>query len=177
MRLTSKQKTISYLYYKPRGLVCSKGTSEGKTVFDAVKEFKNLNTVGRLDKESEGLLILTNDGILAKAVTSPKHLIEKEYEVEVHERITGTKINALSKSMMLTDGPTLESRAELIDDHTFRIVIREGRNHQIRRMADKVGLSVLRLQRIRIGPIIDKTLKEGDWRPLTKTEVNKLKSY
>lgn len=175
VELHSFTETTSVLLYKPRGIVCTKGTSEGKTVFDLNKRFKDLHMVGRLDKESEGLIILTDDGVLANRVTGDHHEIEKEYEVTVEERITGTKINALSREMYLSDGITLSSHATKISDHVFRIIIHEGRNHQVRRMADKVGLSVLRLKRIRIGSLIDSELQEGDWRPLTKTEIDDLK--
>ncbi len=173
--VTSVDKTTSLLLYKPRGIVCTKGTTEGKNIFDLDKRFVGLNTVGRLDKESEGIIILTNDGVLARAVTDHKNRIEKEYEVQVEERITGTKINALSKQMYLTDGLTKMSYAQKMSEHIFRIVLTEGRNHQVRRMADKVGLSVLRLKRIRIGTITGRSLQEGDWRPLTEQEINTLK--
>ncbi len=162
---------ITVAYHKPRGVVCSKNSSEGppsqrfgeasETVFDLLPEYKNLNILGRLDKDSEGLLLLSNDGVLARQVTGEEHEMEKEYEVSVRESLSQTKIKALEQGMTLEDGPTLPAQAELLDEHTFRIILREGRKHQIRRMCAHINLTVTRLIRLRIGEIILGNLRPG----------------
>ena len=134
---------MTVAYNKPRGISSSKIASEGKNIFDLLPEYKELNTIGRLDKDSEGLILLSNDGVLARIVTGSDHLIEKEYLVDVREVLTQTKMNAMSKGMMLEDGQTLPTEATIINPKQFRIVLKEGRNHQIRRMANKVRLTLL----------------------------------
>jgi pseudouridine synthase len=159
---------------KPRGISSSKVKEEGKNIFDLLPQFNHLSTIGRLDKESEGLILLSNDGVLTNLITGEDHLIEKEYIVEVQEKVTPTKINALSKAMILNDGVTLPAQAKLLSDHSFSIVLKEGRNHQIRRMAAKVNLTVLKLQRIRIGTLQLGNLNTGTYRPVTKEEIQEL---
>lgn len=169
-------KSTSLLYYKPRGVSSDKNDRDSKSLFDLHPEFRDLNTIGRLDKESEGAIILSNDGVLTNVITSDKHMVEKEYLVDVAEHITTTNINALTKGMILEDGPTLPTDAKKIDSHTFSIVLKEGRNHQIRRMADRVNLSVLRLFRIRIGSILIADMAPDTYRNLTEVEIQTLKS-
>lgn len=166
---------ITVLFHKPRSISSSKVKSEGKNIFDLVPQFNNLNTIGRLDKESEGLILLTNDGILAKIVVGQEHLVEKEYLVEVKEKLNQSKMNALSKGMILEDGPTLPTKAKLLDEHIFLITLREGKNHQIRRMTNKLRLTIKTLRRIRIGHLSIDDLPIGDFRHLAKEEVEKVK--
>ncbi len=168
-------KKTTILFHKPRGISSSKVSSEGINIFDLVPQFNNLNAIGRLDKESEGIILLSNDGILTNIITGQDHLIEKEYLVTVRENVTQTKINALSKGMILEDGPTLPAQAKTLSDHIFSIILKEGRNHQIRRMANKVRLTITKLQRIRIGDLSIDNLSPGDFRVVTQDEVNKIK--
>lgn len=170
-----KEKT-TILFNKPRGISSSKIASEGENIFDLLPQYKHLNAIGRLDKESEGIILLSNDGTLTNAVTGKEHLIEKEYIVEVREKVSQTQMNALSQGMMLTDGPTLPTKAKKINDHKYSIVLREGRNHQIRRMSDRVRLTITRLTRVRIGQMTIEGLAEGEFRPVTKEEVKVLKN-
>ena len=163
------------IFNKPRGINSSKVESEGKNIFDLLPQFKNLNAIGRLDKESEGLIILSNDGVLTSIITGQEHKVEKEYIVEVREKLNQTKMNTLSKGMLLNDGLTLPAKAEMINEHTFSIILKEGRNHQIRRMADKIGLTVLNLKRIRIGSIQLGMLKPGDYIQAEENEVSQFK--
>lgn len=176
--------------HKPRGIVSSKIKNEGKTIFELLPQFAHLNTVGRLDKESEGLLLLSNDGTITSAVTSDKHIIEKEYEVTVREKIENWKIKRMERGMKLEDSDafgrssdpkrlrsvtTLPAKAELLSPHTFRIILKEGRKHQIRRMAANVQLTITSLIRTRIGTIKIAGLKVGSARPLTPKEITSLK--
>jgi pseudouridine synthase len=160
---------------KPRGISSSKIRSEGKNIFDLFPQFANLNAIGRLDKESEGLILISNDGPLTNLITGKDHEIEKEYVIEVQERITQTKMKALSQGVVLEDGPTLPAKAKLLGDHKFSLIIKEGRRHQIRRMCDKIGLTVRRLRRIRIGNMRLGNLSVGGFRIITGDEIKKLK--
>jgi 23S rRNA pseudouridine2605 synthase len=133
--------------------------------------------VGRLDSDSEGLLILTNDGELAHRLTHPSFGIEKEYLVHVQCGKNGVSESALKKlrdGVELDDGTTSPAEVGQLQTGVLRIVIHEGRNRQVRRMCDAVGFPVERLVRVRIGPIIDRTLAPGKWRHLTTSEVFEL---
>lgn len=158
--------------YKPRGIVCSKNNAEGKTIFELLPQYASLNTVGRLDKESEGLLLLTNDGRLTRAVTGDDHRIEKEYIVEVREEIFPGLMQKMEKGIMLDGERTLPCVAQMRDNRrSFSIILREGKKHQIRRMCDACHLTVLSLKRIRIGGVRLLKLRPGNVRPLTRAEV------
>lgn len=170
------QEKITILFNKPRGISSSKIEHEGKNIFSLLPQFKNLNAVGRLDKESEGLILLSDDGVLTNIITGSEHLIEKEYIVEVYEKVSASKIKALSQGMMLNDGPTLPTIAKILSENSFSIVLKEGRNHQIRRMANKIRLTIKNLKRVRIGKISLDNLAAGGFRVLTKDEVQSLKS-
>lgn len=166
---------ITVAVNKPRGIVSSKIKTEGETIFELLPQFEHLNVVGRLDKESEGLILLSNDGTITQVVTSDKHLIEKEYEVTVRELIKPSMLLKMENGLILEDGPTLETTTELLDDHKFMIILKEGRKHQIRRMCDVLRLTVTDLKRIRIGNIKIGHLKTGQFRELNKSEIEKLK--
>jgi pseudouridine synthase len=161
--------------YKPRGVASSRMRSEGRTVYDMFPQFEKLDIVGRLDKASEGLLILSDDGVVAKAVTGEAHIIEKEYTVSVREEVNTGRLKSLEPGIELEDGPTLPCKTQLLDKHNFRIILREGRKHQIRRMCEHLHLTVVQLKRIRIGAITLAGLKPGDFRILSPIEVAKLK--
>jgi len=152
-----KEEKTTVLFYKPRGV-------ETSEIFNLVPKFRHLNTVGRLDKESEGLILLSNDGVVTNLVTGKEHVVEKEYLVETKEKVTQTQINAMSKVMNLSDGPTLPAKAEIVSDHSFKIILKEGRNHQVRRMANQVRLTVNKLTRIRIGNLTVDDLLPGQYK-------------
>ena len=166
---------ITVIVNKPRGIVCSKSSEEGETIFELLPQCKDLNIVGRLDKTSEGLLMLTNDGVVARRVTGEEHSMEKEYEVDVREKVNPSKLKFFDRGMILEDGPTLPAKTRMLDNHSFRVILREGRKHQIRRMCEKLHLTVTRLKRIRIGPITLDNLKPGVSRQLIKSEIESLK--
>jgi 23S rRNA pseudouridine2604 synthase len=161
--------------HKPRGIVCSKNSEEGKTVFDLLPQYAGLNTVGRLDKESEGLLLLTNDGRLARGVTGEDHRIEKEYIVEVREEIFPGLMQKMEKGIIIDREKTLPCTATMRDNrHSFNIVLKEGKKHQIRRMCDACHLTVVSLKRIRVGSIRLLKLRPGNVRVLTASEIKSL---
>ena len=160
---------------KPRGIACSTVQTEGKTVHDAYPQFKHLNIVGRLDKASEGLLLLSDDGLVTKAVTGDKHLVEKEYQVVVREDVNAGRLKSLEPGIVLEDGPTLPCTTKFLNKHAFLITLREGRKHQISRMCEYLHLTVVRLLRVRIGPIDLDHMKSGTFRTLTAAEIQRLK--
>ena len=172
-RATDKKETV--IINKPRGIVSSRIKSEGKTVYDLFPQYKHLHIAGRLDKDSEGLLLLTNDGVLAKKLTSEAHVVEKEYRVFVREAVRPNVLSIMSRGMRLPDGMTLPAKTKRTGAHEFTITLMEGRNHQIRRMADAVHLTVGRLVRVRIGPLTLGTLKSGEARALSSNEIDILK--
>ena len=166
----------SVIVNKPRGIVSSRIPSEGKTVYDLFPEYLKLDIVGRLDKESEGLLLLSEDGVVAKAVTGDRHITEKEYEVTVREKINRSKMDReFSKGMALEDGVTLPAKVSFSGERIFRVTLREGRKHQIRRMCAKLDLTITKLKRLRIGPVKLGDLKPGESRILSRDEVAALK--
>lgn len=161
--------------YKPRGVISSKDTDRGKNIFDAFPQFKNLNTVGRLDKESEGLILLSNDGMITKAITGKDHLIEKEYIVTVRENYLPWMAKKMSQGMKLEDGWTLPAKAQRVDEHTFKITLKEGRKHQIRRMANACKLTITSLKRIRVHHIKIGGMLPGNFKKLSTEDVQEIK--
>lgn len=169
------KKTI--LFYKPRGVVCSRSKEEGVTVFDALPQFSDLNLVGRLDKESEGLILLSNDGAITNAVTGKEHLITKEYEVTVREKLEPLHMKLMARGVELEDGIAKAVRAQVISANTFLLVLKEGRKHQIRRMCDALRLTTVKLKRVKIGTLDLRGLHPGDFRKLLPQETESLKSF
>ena len=166
----------TYAVYKPRGVICSKDTDGGKTVFSIFPRLRHLNTVGRLDKASEGLLLLSNDGLVTKAITDASHPSEKEYVVTVREDVLPWMIAKFEKGVRIEGYTTLPAEAEKVDRHKFRITLREGKKHQIRRMANAVGLPITSLKRVRINAITLGRLRPGNARKLKPAEVEALKA-
>jgi 23S rRNA pseudouridine2605 synthase len=130
--------------------------------------------VGRLDADTEGLLLLTNDGDLTHRLTHPSFGVDKEYVAEVAGAPAPAVVRALRQGIELEDGRTAPAKVALTPPNVLTITIHEGRNRQVRRMCDAVGHPVRRLVRTRIGPIVDRSLKPGSWRPLTNDEVHAL---
>lgn len=176
---TKAQKTIqgkeTVLVYKPRGVLSSKDTDGVKTIFSVFPQYKHLNTVGRLDKETDGIILLSNDGLVTKAITG-KHGIEKEYIVKVREDVFPWMIKKMVEGLKLQDGWSHAKNAKKIDKHTFSITLTEGRNHQVRRIANKLKLTVTSLTRVRIGHLTKKGMRAGSVRIVKKTDIEKLKS-
>jgi len=167
---------MTVLVYKPRGYISSKDTDGNKTIFDVFPQFSHLNTVGRLDKESEGLILLSNDGMITKAITGKDHILEKEYLVSVRENITPSMMKKMSDGIKLEDGWTLPAKAKRVDSHSFRITLREGRKHQVRRMANACNLTVNALQRIRIHTLKAPRMLPGNFKKLTDEQIRDLKN-
>lgn len=149
-----------------RLLTSANRVGEGKTpAKDA-----SLPPIGRLDEDSRGLLLLSSDGVAAKAVIGPQSELDKEYIVTVRGRITETKLALLRHGLELDDRKLKPARVTVIEGQTLRFILTEGRNRQIRRMCDLVELRVTDLLRIRIGPLLLGDLPEGKWRVLSSQE-------
>ena len=133
----------------------------------AVRALRGATTV---DADTEGLLLLTNDGDLTHRLTHPSFGVEKEYLAEVEGRPTISALQRLRKGVVLDDGTTAPARVVLVAPNAIRITIHEGRNRQVRRMCAVVGHPVVRLVRTRIGPLAERGLRPGEWRPLTLAE-------
>jgi 23S rRNA pseudouridine2605 synthase len=169
------QNTVYFLLNKPDGVVTTASDPQGRTtVLELVESPVRIFPVGRLDMNTEGLLILTNDGRLAHLLTHPSSGIPKEYLARVEGDPSPAAIRRLRDGVELDDGVTSPAQVSRVSEGLLRIVIHEGRNRQVRRMCAAVGHDVTRLVRTRIGPIQDATLSPGASRQLSLAEVRRL---
>ena len=165
-----------YLLNKPAGVVSTAEDDEGRmTVLDLVQVDMRVFPVGRLDIDSEGAILLTNDGTLTQALTHPKYRFPKTYTVEVEGSVGGRGIRILSEGVDLEDGRTAPAEVRLLErsprTSLLEMTIREGKNRQIRRMTEAIGHPTVRLVRTAIGPLIVGRLKPGSFRRLGPAEV------
>jgi 23S rRNA pseudouridine2605 synthase len=177
--VTIRDDVVYYLLNKPQRVITTARDPEGRpTAVDPVPPEPRVFPVGRLDYETEGLLVLTNDGELAHLVMHPRHGIEKAYLAEVAGAPSRAAVRSLREGVVLDDGPTAPARVRVVqrrgDTTALEIVVHEGRNRIVRRMCEAVGHPVRRLVRTRVGPIIDRRLAPGAWRPLRPREVRAL---
>ena len=175
-----ENKLVYILLNKPCGVVTSAKDEKGRIcVTDIVKCGTRVYPVGRLDLNSQGLILMTNDGELTNKLTHPRHEIPKIYEVDVVGKVTTEQLSALNSSMTIDGYVLLPVKTEFISKNekytTLRMTLYEGRNRQIRKMCDKVGLKVAKLVRTAIGSITLGDLQSGKWRYLGEDEINMLK--
>jgi pseudouridine synthase len=169
------------LLYKPKGYITTYKDPEGRpTVYQLLKGVDQfLGTVGRLDLDTSGLLLLTNDTAMAEEVTNPAHKLEKTYLVKAATLLTDEQLDQLRNGVELNDGPTLPAQVKRVRDagkHTFlEITITEGRNRQVRRMLEALDSKVLKLVRVKLGPLTLAGLTIGHWRELTPAEITQIK--
>ena len=183
VRIVRKRQYTYIMLHKPRGFLTTRSDDRGrKTVMDLVSDVPAmLRPVGRLDKDSEGLLLMTNDGAFAQAVTHPSGGISKLYRVTVQPRADESQILKLSSGVVLDDGTkTMPCAINVVTDEPGRTVmemtLKEGKNREIRRMCETVGLEVVRLKRNAEGVVKLGMLKPGTYRELTKAEINGLRA-
>ena len=175
------ERPVYYLVHKPKHLLCTREDEQGRrTVFELLPlERRRLVAVGRLDADSRGALILTNDGAFTNLLTHPRYGIEKTYTVRARGEVTDGAVARLRAGVWLSEGKTLPARVWIIkrgrEETELGVAICEGKNRQVRRMFAKVGHKVLGLTRTRIGPLTLKGLGEGSARELTKGEVDELR--
>ena len=179
-KIVKSQSHTYLLLNKPKGYLCTRSDELGrnrKTIFDLVpSERTRLFHVGRLDLESEGLIILTNDGDFAEQLTHPSHKIEKEYEVVVSKAFDPSHSAKLLRGMTLESGRGKMEAVHIVAPKRLKIILRQGLKRQIREMLWKVGgYDVNKLIRTRIGGLSDPRLKTGYWRPLDREEVELLR--
>lgn len=172
-----------YLLNKPRGPLTTVRDQRGRpTVLDLIGEAEErLYPVGRLDADTEGLLLLTNDGELTYHITHPKHGVEKVYEAEVTGRPSTEALRRLEQGMQFPEGPTGSTRARILgagrDRSRLELTVHAGRKRMVRRMLQAVGHRVRSLKRTRLGPLTLGGLKPGEWRELSGEEVARLKLW
>lgn len=176
-----------YMLNKPQGVVSATEDSRYDTVIDLIEERKrdDLFPVGRLDIDTEGLLLITNDGDLAHQLLSPKKHVDKVYFARIEGLLPGDAKEQMEKGLVLEDGtPTLPARLEVLVPGNegklseIRLTIREGKFHQVKRMFETLGCSVVYLKRLSMGSLIlDEALKPGQYRPLSEEELMELKSH
>lgn len=168
-----------YILYKPAGVITATEDKKESTVMDILREekVKNLFPVGRLDKDTEGLLLITDDGELAHNLLSPKKHVDKEYLVKVRDSISEEDCRKLSEGVDIGDEkPTAPAKVERVAEKEILLTIREGRFHQVKRMLQAVGNEVLYLKRLSMGSLrLPKDLEKGAYRPLSEEEIYKIK--
>lgn len=182
IRFSKKKEYVYLMLHKPRGFITTVSDDRGrKTVMDLLKNVpERVFPIGRLDKDSEGLLLFTNDGDFAHLMMHPAHGVSKLYRVTVRPHATEEQIVRLTEGVMLEDGMTSPAVINVVTDEPERTVmemtIKEGKNRQIRRMCEAVGLEVIRLKRNCIGAVKLGMLQPGEYRMLKHSEVNALRA-
>jgi 23S rRNA pseudouridine2605 synthase len=172
------ERRVYYLVHKPRHTYCTRADERGRTrVVDLVPEHRRIYTVGRLDGDSTGLILLTNDGDIANVICHPRYRIEKVYHVVVRGRVTSEQLHKLARGVWLAEGKASPARVVPLrhdprrDQTRLEVTIFEGRNREIRRTFARVGLNVRRLTRVRIGPLELGDLPPGAYRPLEPRDL------
>ena len=168
-----------YMLHKPAGVISATKDDRDKTVLDLITDKKrnDLFPVGRLDKDTTGLLLLTNDGALAHDLLSPKKHVDKTYRVRPEKPLSAEDIHRLESGLEIGDDkPTSPAKAVITEDGDLLLTIHEGRFHQVKRMLQAIGNQVLTLERIRFGSLsLDPALSRGDYRALTEDEIKHLR--
>ena len=175
-KLVHRERTLTIALHKPKGFVSTRSDPHARdTIFDLVpSKFPRLFNIGRLDAQSEGLLLLTNDGDLAQRLTHPGHEVEKEYEVALDRLWDSSLMPRLLHGIVLDGKRARISRVHPIGPARLRVVLRQGLNQQIRRMFYAIGYDVKQLVRVRIGNLRLGDLARGEWRLLNKSELTTL---
>lgn len=169
--ITKEVENIYLAFHKPTGVTCTTDTSKKDNIIDFIGYPERIFPVGRLDKPSEGLIFMTNDGDIVNKILRAGNNHEKEYIVSVNRKITQAFIRQMSKGVPILDTVTQACKVTRVNDHTFTIILTQGLNRQIRRMCSYLGYEVSRLKRVRIMNISLGKLKEGEYRHFTKQEL------
>lgn len=170
------RKSRNILLYKPSGFITTLKDPHGRRkVTDLINIPERVIPVGRLDYDTTGVLLLTNDGQLAHRLMHPSFEVDKVYEAEVEGRITDKILNELSIGVKLDDGKTAPAKARKLADNKIELTIHEGRKHQVKRMLAAVDLPVIKLHRSKYGPLTLDGLRSSEWRELTARELVELK--
>jgi len=174
--IAAQGELVYYVLDKPLGVLSSARDDRGRpVVVGLVPPEPRVFPVGRLDADTEGLLLLTNDGSITHRITHPSFGVEKEYLAEVDGEPDDRDLQLLRDGVMLDDGPTAPARVWRVSPSVVHVVVHEGRNRQVRRMFDAIDHPVRYLRRVRVGPVADTGMEPGEWRELTPDEVRALK--
>jgi 23S rRNA pseudouridine2604 synthase len=174
-RIAKEEEDIILVFNKPPGITCTSNPEDKDNVIDYIGYPKRIYSIGRLDKDSQGLLLMTNNGELANRIMHARGEHEKEYIVTVDRTVTKDFVKRMSEGVPIMDGKvTRRCFVEMIDDETFRIILKQGINRQIRRMCEYFGYGVVRLERVRVMNIRLGKLKEGRYRNISKEEREEL---
>ena len=163
---TSVEPTL-LAFYKPRGMETTLKPTEGVMTLADVDFGSRVFPIGRLDKDSHGLLLLTNDGELANQLMHPRYEKEKEYLVQLNKKVEQKDVEQWQQGVMLENKKTAPCQVGMINDTTVAMTLKEGRNRQIRRMCEALGYTVEDLLRVRVGKVHLKSLKPGEWKPIS----------
>lgn len=174
VNVRQEKKYKYFAYYKPRDIITHSPQNKGEREIKDIVKDKDIFPIGRLDKDSEGLMILTNDGRITDRLLNPKYYHEKEYEVRTRIPISDFALSIFKKGVDLGDFKTRPNKVKRIDEKTFLITITEGKKHQIRRMCDAVNVPIDNLKRIRFMNIKIGDLKENEKREIKGEELSKL---
>lgn len=172
--LQSKPKAIYLAFNKPVGIVCTTDPKEKNNIVDYINHKERLFHIGRLDKPSQGLIFMTNDGDIVNKILRAGNNHEKEYIVTVRQPITHRFIRKMGNGIPILDTVTKKCFVEKLDDYRFRIILTQGLNRQIRRMCEHLGYEVKKLNRVRIMNVKLDSLKIGQWRELTASEMQEI---
>jgi pseudouridine synthase len=173
----AKQRLAYVLLHKPAGVVTTARDPQSRpTVVGLVDHPARVVPVGRLDADTTGVLLLTNDGELAHRLAHPRYELDKVYVADVEGEPSGDSLRALEQGVQLEDGLTAPATVRLLAPSSLELAIHEGRKHQVKRMLAAVGHPVRRLQRVRFGPLTVEGLAPGEWRELTAEEVESLRA-
>jgi 23S rRNA pseudouridine2605 synthase len=181
-KLEPSGKKTYLMLNKPRGYVVTRSDEyERQTIYGLLPEDAgNLRYAGRLDKNSEGLLLMTNDGEMINKLTHPSHKVEKVYKVDINRNLGKRELDSLRKGVQIEGGQTQPAgvfvKSSTENSMTLKMVITEGRKRQIRQMVEAVGARVTHLKRLQFGPLVLKDLPVGRWRYLTPGEIRSLKA-
>lgn len=170
-----EEKKVYLAFNKPRGIVCTAEKREKNNVIDYLSYPVRIYPVGRLDKDSEGLLLMTNDGAIVNGIMRARNGHEKEYQVEVNREITPEFLKKMASGVPILDTVTRPCKIRKTGEQSFTIILTQGLNRQIRRMCEALGYRVTKLKRVRVMNISLKGLKTGEYRPLTEKELAELK--
>lgn len=169
--VTKEEEFILIAVNKPRGIVCTTAKSDPNNIIDFMKFSKRIYPVGRLDKDSEGLLLMTNDGDIANKISKARNYHEKEYIVKVDKQITAEFLKKMSEGVPILDTVTRPCEVTVLNKKVFKIVLTQGLNRQIRRMCEYLGFRVISLQRVRVMNIHLGRLNIGGYRNITDREL------
>lgn len=174
-KLLKKEKKVYYLLNKPKKFVCSnRRLFQEKLVIDLFEDGRKLFTVGRLDKETTGLIIVTNDGEFAQKIMHPSHKIDKEYLVRVKEFINLNHLKSISAGIIIDKRLIKPIKVRKVRKNVVKIIIQDGKKHEIRKFIKNAGLNILELTRIRIGSLLLGNQLEGSYKNLSQKEISEL---